>query len=226
MNRNDIISNHKELLLQMRVIEVDVERSLKEKNNDWRLLEEGRNALNLQMEVLIDQYWDWIKPVVLSQCPLCKEDFKCLFDPVDLNGFYWMDRTTRPRPQPSSCSHFILMKGALNLNDLPVNGGLFACKPGPDAPYVIPNILNVPGVQAVINPILMECGYTYYSTCYFSTEPKEISNKEIDLPFNDYNYDLQLWVQSGKLRVSDNSIMSMYAIKRPQLILGNQRSFF
>ncbi len=126
--RNHIIKEHHNLILEIRQIEKEIEHLLADQSPRWRELEGKRNAKYKQIEPLIDKYWDWVPAVNLSRCPFCEKDLLRLFDPVDLQGFWWMDRTQRDHPEPVACQHFCLLLGAVNLNGLPLRGGLFECR--------------------------------------------------------------------------------------------------
>lgn len=217
--RNRIIDEHGKIILQMRAVEKDIEGLLKLKDPSWRALEKKRNELYLKVEPLIQKYWDIVPPVELSRCPYCDQALRRLFDAVDLNGFWWMDRTRRPKAEPECCRHFCLLMGALNFNGLPPVGGLFECLPGPDAPFVVPRILEQPAMQAVISCVPMSCGYSAYPVVYFAEHPPQEKNftqswaqkifhftdetgkKGWDIKEESYDYNLASLVKSGKLKV-------------------------
>lgn len=202
----------------MRTVEKDIADLLRQKDPAWRKLEEKRNELYGQIEPLIEKYWNQVPTVELSQCPYCQQRLSRLFDPVDLNGFWWMDRTQRPRPEPEHCPHFCLLMGAVNLNNLPPAGGLFECLPGPDAPFVIPRILELPTMEAVVSCFKMHCGYNAYPIAYFAQRPpaqKDLTQswtkKEFwftddknhqgwDIKKESYQYNFASWIKAGKLR--------------------------
>jgi len=136
-----------------------------------------------------------------------------------------MDRTQRPVKEPKSCEHFRLLLGAVNLNGLAPQENLFECRPGPDTPYVIARILQMPSMEAVISSIPMDCGYTAFPIVYFSQEPPEngsltqswaqkeyyFTSKEGKRGWNivddDNDYDLLPWLKKGKLRwLKDGSL--------------------
>lgn len=216
--RNSVIDEHRQLIAAMRDMEKEIENLLAQSNPRWRKLEEERNAKYLQIEPLIEKYWDWITPVHLSRCPFCERDFFRLFDIVDLRGFWWMDRTQRDRREPECCRHFCLLLGAVNLKGLPPDGGVFECRLGPDVPYVIPRILRLPSMVAVVSRLPMRCGYWVYPVVYFSQEPPQgrlltqsWARKEYRFVSEDgtagwdevddaLDYDLFPWLEQGKIR--------------------------
>ncbi len=216
--RDSIIQEHKSLISEMRGIEDEVERMLSDSDSHWMKLEDDRNAILQKVERTIDEYWDWIPMISLSRCPFCDAELCHPFDPVDMNGFWWMDRTQRPCEEPETCGHFNLLLGAVNLNGLPAQGGPFESRPGPDVPYVIPRILEMPTMLAVISSITMHCGYTAYPVAYYSEIPTasgsltqtwaqseyyftlENGTTGWNVVFDSYDFELLPWLQAGKIR--------------------------
>lgn len=253
--RNRIVEAHRRVIMQMRQVEKEIESLLRASDARWKVLEKERNFLYVQIEPLVEEYWDWVPAVDLSRCPFCEAKLARLFDPVDLQGFWWMDRTQRQRPQPKGCEHFCLLTGAVNLNGLPPQGGLFECRPGPDVPFVIPRILDLPGMTAVISSMAMHCGYTAFPVVYFSRTPvpqpslsqawaeKEqrftVGNQQgWDIKDEVYDYRLKSWIEQGKVRwlvsgkLNDvEDAASSYPFghirgnARPQVLLNNELRF-
>ena len=218
VERNRIIDAHRQLILEIRELEPQISKLAAERDPRWRELEQKRRTLVRAVEPLIAEYWNWVPAVRLSRCPFCQKDLARLFDPVDLTGFWWMDRTQRPRQEPPCCEHFCLLLGAVNFNGLAPRGGLFECRPGPDMPYVIARILQMPTMVAVVSDIPMQCGYNAYPVVYFSQTPPKIrsltqswSQKEYrttmqdgrsawDITHEVNDYDLTPWIGQGKVR--------------------------
>ncbi len=221
--RQRIIDAHRKLILQIRQLEKEITAMRMAGNPQWQKLDDERSRIQRQVEPLIEEYWKWIPLVVLSQCPFCKEDLLQSFDVYDLNGFWWMDRTQRETAKGKACSHFCLLTGALNFNELTVSDGIFECHPGPDKPFVIPRILEMPSMIAVVKEIQMQCGYTAYPIAYFSKEEVELRrltqswvSKEhvFQLPNgksgwnivdDQKDFNLSPWVEKKKLLISISS---------------------
>ena len=216
--RNRIIREHRTLIHEIRGIEKKVRQMLSDSDSRWRELENDRNAILKKVERTVEEYWSWIPTISLSLCPFCNVELRHPFDPVDLNGFWWMDRTRRPGREPKACEHFNLLLGAVNLNGLSPRGGPFEGRPGPDVPYVIPRILEMPTMLAVISSIAMNCGYTAYPVAYYSqispaggsltqtwAEAEyyftlEDGKTGWNMVSNSYDYDLLPWLKAGKIR--------------------------
>ena len=211
--RNTILKEHRDLILKIRAIETQIKKD-KARAVD---LERERSALVKQIEPLLVQYWEWIPSVYLSRCPVCQEKFYRKFDPVDLNGFWWMDRTQRPVQEPPSCPHFCLLTGAVDRHGLSWTPPLFECHPGPEQPFVIPRILEMPDMAAVITFVPMTCGFTAYPVVYFSAHPPkgrgltqswahkeycftlEDGRKGWDIVEDEYDFNLEPWIEQGKI---------------------------
>jgi len=218
LKRNKIIEEHRNLIFKIRGIEADVSQMLKDSDSKWRELEKTRNEKLRKVDQLINAYWECIPSIKLSLCPFCNAELRRVFDLIDLNGFWWMDRTQRPALEPESCEHFQLLLGAVNMNGLNPEGGLFESRPGPDVPYVIPRILEMPTIEAVISSIPMKCGYVAYPIAYFSKEPlasglltQSWAQKQYRFNTDDgktgwnivedsCDFDLLPWIKSGKVK--------------------------
>ncbi len=221
--RERIIGEHGVLVKQLRDIEAVISRMAEEKDPQWRELEKKRSVLQRGLEPLITEYWQWISPVVLSRCPFCDEELRRIFDPVDLRGFWWMERTQRPGKEPANCPHFCLLLGALNFNGIPPRSGPFPCRPGPDMPYIVPRILKRPGMAAVISRKEMNCGYIAYPIAYFCEAPvaggtmtqgwarreygfvTEDGRRGWDQKEETWEFRMTSWIEQGKVRWRDDN---------------------
>lgn len=240
--RNRIIDAHRQLILEIRTLEPEISKLAAGRDPRWRELEQKRSALVRGIEPLIEEYWNWIPVVQLCRCPFCQKDLACLFDPVDLTGFWWMDRTQRSRQEPPRCEHFCLLLGAVNFNGLPPRGGLFECRPGPDMPYVIARILEMPTMTAVVSCVPLQCGYSAYPVAYFATEPpgprtmtQGWAQKEYrfslgenktgwDIVQDKRDYDLSPWILKGKLRWFHEGTLSRPGAP-PQACLSGRQAY-
>jgi len=211
--RNTILEKHRALILNIRGLEAQIK---KDKARAVEL-ERERSTLLKKIEPLILEYWEWIPAVYVSRCPICHEKLYRRFDPVDLNGFWWMDRTQRPVKEPPCCPHFCLLLGAVDRHGIAFKGTLFECHPGPEQPFVVPRILEMPQMMAVVTFIPMTCGFTAYPVAYFSEQPPQGRNlsqswarkeyhftledgrKGWDIIEDEYDFDLDPWIEQGKV---------------------------
>lgn len=219
--RNTILEKHRTLILKIRALEAQIKKDKPRAAE----LEQERSMLVRQIEPLVLEYWEWIPVLYLSRCPICQEKFYRRFDPVDLNGFWWMDRTQRPAEEPPSCPHFCLLTGAVDRHGRSYTPPLFECHPGPEKPFVVPRILELPQMTAVVTFIPMTCGFTAYPVVYFSENPppgrrltQSWARKEYrftledgrsgwDIVEDDYDFDLAPWIEKGKvIKITDGCL--------------------
>jgi hypothetical protein len=129
-----------------------------------------RSGLSKQKAELLLQYFVQLPRHAFGRCPVCNVLLEQAFDPWGLDGFWWQEQLSGSCPKPSACEHFRVLTGALNLNGKPPLGGEAESYPGPEVPYVIPKVLELPGMVAVISSIPMTNGYTAYPISYFSQD--------------------------------------------------------
>jgi hypothetical protein len=159
----------------------------------------------------------------LPAAPLCRCPFtdQVLFHSVDylgLDGLWWnYDGAVRPRREVGLPTFFALA-GALRLNG-PPPWFPFLCKPGPEAPYVAPRILQHPALKAVLSAIDIG-GHQGYAVAYFAqplpydlprintwganmywlTDPQGEPgwNTAREVP-EEFDFDLAPWMAQGRL---------------------------
>ncbi len=175
------------------------------------------NALRNEDDRLQQAYWDGLPCQTLSRCPRCDQALDKAFDPWGLDGLFWQENLSLRPAEPAPCPHFAVLLGAVHLNGLPPKGGRAEAHPGPEAPYVVPRLLALPGMTAVLSSIPMANGYTAYPIAYFAdpmpkpsllTQPwtkRSFSfESEGELAWTEKNetwdFDLEPWIASGVLR--------------------------
>jgi hypothetical protein len=164
------------------------------------------------------EYFDRLPRLPLSRCPHCGQVLARAFDPWGLDGLWWQPSEGGKTTEPEACPHFRLLQGAVNLNDLPPHAGRYGVRPGPEVPYVIPRILELPTMIAVFASVPLACGYTTYPIAYFSQEqPRTGSltqpwlhrqysftddrgNPAWTIKNDPWDFDLLPWVERGKLQ--------------------------
>lgn len=118
--------------------------------------------------VMLGEYADRLPRMQLSQCPICGSELKRVFDPYGLDGFWWHKEPTVQYEEPKACEHFMVMLGALHMNGrIPVEA-VDEVQPGPEAPFVVPALLQLPGMLAVISKTTLATGDVAYPIAYFS----------------------------------------------------------
>ena len=186
-----------------------------------------------EREALLQQYHDRLLRLAISRCPYCSELLWRPFDAWGLDGLAWQPGESKSTSQPATCSHFGVLVGAVNLNGLPAKSGPYGAYPGPEVPYVIPRILQLPTMLVVISAIPMSDGYTAYPVAYFSEVPPPPGSLTQSWTKSEYHYtdasgrqcwtvktdpwdfDLAPWVQCGKVKWIDPGDASLTIRQHP-----------
>lgn len=162
------------------------------------------------------EYYDGLPRVVAAACPVCAKPLYRLFDPFGFDGPWWSDSPSRS--EPPACPHFVLLRGAVALNGRPTRAGATRVFPGPEAPYVIPRLLEWDDMVMVIGELEMEPGHTAFPLCYFA--PRRPPAKELtsvwarplfeyrnaagdggwDFANDPWDFELGPWLRRGKVR--------------------------
>ncbi|MBD3299262.1 MAG: hypothetical protein GF341_11440 [candidate division Zixibacteria bacterium] len=203
------------LLEEFNAIQDAIQEGVKKKP---RMSDDERDALRDKRDKLRQEYFDRLPRILVSRCPVCKTELMRAFDPWGLDGLWWQEEEFTEFEEPPACEHFAVLTGALNLNGLPPLGGRSQANPGPEVPYVIPAVLDLPTMTAVIAQIPMENGYTAFPIAYFCerqpppealTQPwRETSYNYTDVEGNPawtvktdpWEFELGPWIQKGKVK--------------------------
>ena len=164
-----------------------------------------------------DAYAATVPTVSLSRCPLTQEPLVYPVETRGLEGLWWRyEAAVRPfqRPLPS----LFAVTGAVRLNGPPA-WAPFLCKPGPEAPFVLPRLLDHPGITAVLSSLDIGA-HTGYAIIYFSVavshdvpRPNHWGmNRSVFTAANglaawdaqpedpaEFDFALAPWIESGKL---------------------------
>ncbi len=162
------------------------------------------------------EYFARLPRPVLGCCPFDGRPLERSFDPYGLDGLWWYPDAT-PK-DPPSCPHFCMLVGAVNYHGEPPRAGAVEIQPGPEVPYVIPRILELPGMIAVIGELEMAPGFTAYPIAYFAERrppPEELNagwarktytyqtQRGVTgwtVPNDVWDFNLLPWLRNGKLR--------------------------
>ena len=179
---------------------------------------EKEASLQEAREAVLKTYFDRLPRRTLSRCPFCAAPLVRAFDPWGIEGFWWQHDETVPFEEPAAPPHFGVLLGAVNLNGQPPRGGRSPAHLGPEVPYVIPRLLEQPGLAAVVAAMPLTTGYTAYPIAYFSETPhppgfytQPWTKTQYDfqdaegtwrwtLRHDPWDFDLRPWVERGKLR--------------------------
>lgn len=165
------------------------------------------------------RYRELLPDVRVSRCPFTGELLTWALDTVDLDGWCWnYEATIRRVGHPIRT--FLALTGAMKIVE-PVTRAPFIAMPGPGVPYVIPRILSQsPETIAVVAQIAVG-RHTGWPITYFSPWPAEVELEnewgscqyyisdgngdwlgwdEKAPAVRHYDFDLEPWISSGKLR--------------------------
>jgi len=166
---------------------------------------------------VLHEYGDRLPRFSCSRCPHTQQILKRAIDPFGLDGPFWhKSRIVRIEEPPASPTFHVLL-GALDLHGRAPAEVINEVTPGPEAPFVVPKLLELPGMRAVVSRLTLETGDTVHLIAYFSGD--EIPMQDLHqhwlrqdlwypndsggtswLTKNDpYDFDLARWIESGHL---------------------------
>jgi len=148
-------------------------------------LEEARAQLRIA-EKAEKEYFDRLPKLTFSRCPFDQKPLVRTFDRFGFDGLWWRSDAT-PQELPT-CPHFCFSKGAVNFNGRRVRAGDFEAHLGPQAPYVIPQVLSKAGVLAVISQLEMAPGYSACVIAYFAQRRPAAAELASNWPKTFYTY--------------------------------------
>jgi hypothetical protein len=151
----------------------DIDARLYPEDEDAEPDDDQAALLRERYYLKLGEYADRLPRVLLSACPVCGEPLARAFDPFGLDGPWWQVDVEVTFEEPRSCPHFRVLLGAVNLHGRdPAEVGE-TVKPGPDVPFVVPTLLDLPGMVAVAGSLRLATGDTAYPIAYFSDQEIE-----------------------------------------------------
>jgi hypothetical protein len=170
-----------------------------------------------RQDQLRNRYADLLPEVAVARSPDTGEVVSWAIDTVGLDGWFWSYRGPARRLPERVPRTWLTMTGALRLRE-PVEVTPFLIRPGPGVPFVVPRIIEAPGVRAVIAQLPIG-RHTGWPTTYFGPKPE--NTKLVNLWASDtyqvyrdgdwlgwdqttpwaadYDFDLEPWLRSEKL---------------------------
>jgi hypothetical protein len=130
-------------------------------------LSQELDALRQRLSDARDQYRLNVPVLPLSRCPITGQVAYHSIDPYGLDGFWW-DNQVPIRPVEALPSTFIMVLGALRLGPR-LEKTPFPVRPGPEAPYVVPEVLSHPQVKAVMSTVRVGA-HTAYPVFYYGVD--------------------------------------------------------
>lgn len=185
------------------------------------LLERGTDttlqaALLAESERVLARYERALPRVAYAMCPFDNVPLIRSFDPFGLDGPWWAPNGG-PR-EPRSCRHFCVVRGAVRFGALPPHGGAATVYPGPEVPYVLPRLLDLPGMVAVIGTLPMDHGLEAFVISYFAERrpsgeqlaagwrethhewTTQLGETGFRIENDLWDFELAPWIARGKLR--------------------------
>lgn len=121
---------------------------------------------------LLAEYGDRLPRLVLSICPFTGKAYRRAIDPFGLDGPFWDARSMVPIDDPDPGPHFRLLLGAWDLRGRATPEVEEEVRPGPSVPFVVPDLLALPGMVAVIaRMVIPGTEDIAYPIAYFSDQP-------------------------------------------------------
>lgn len=119
----------------------------------------------------LGEYADRLPRMRLSVCPHCDTPLKRVFDPFGLDGPWWFTDVEVTFEEPAACEHFRILLGALHLGGRVPTEATSEVRPGPEAPFVVPELLELRGMVAVVGRLTLATGDLAYPIAYFADQP-------------------------------------------------------
>lgn len=145
-----------------------------ELRSDDDLMPDERRALGKKSDAVLDEYVSRLPQVPIGRCPFNGEPSFKRMDTFGLDGKWWY--VGAPDLPVIACSHFITFLGAFNRHDQAPDGcsprAIHEIMPGPEVPFVVPRLLEMPGMAVVISSRkIMDEKYTIYFMAYYNEKP-------------------------------------------------------
>lgn len=180
-------------------------------------LEGACDAVSYQLQRELSAYLQALELVNFTRCPFSG---KVLSMPVDLAGFggAWWDYDYPIRSNWTYVHSFCGYTGGANLIkvDEPID---HFCKPGPSHPFVVPEILSMPGVKAVLSSYFVGNTQMFILSHFAEQRPVElpcigdlgsrhstllidgvaVKREGIAIETLELDFDLEKWIRLGKL---------------------------
>jgi len=164
-------------------------------------------SLHTTFERLKQEYLDSLPRVPVAKCPYCETLCLRTVDDFGLDGLWW--DVNGPDQPVKACHHHLVTMGALNLNghqpcETDVDW-IISIEPGPEVPYVIPDLLKSPETSCVLRDWPIADGrYRAFLMSYFSQSPDAL-NRPLPAPWprrtlasrhnGGWDYDLRTWLE-------------------------------
>ena len=180
-------------------------------------LEKARLAM-ARAEAAEAEYFDTLPVIPVTVCPFCSKPLLRSFDRWAFDGPWW--RSDASPEDPPDCPHVYALLGAIRVSGSSERAPREVYL-GPGAPFIVPRLLASPSSLAVVGQLAMENGSTVWPIAYFAERrPRpqdstagwrrtnfvyttQFSISGWRIPNDALDFDIEPWVQRGKVRCSD-----------------------
>lgn len=217
IKRQEVLDTRKSLIEDFRKLESEYKEILDNDAKRKKIFEEI-NIITKKRKENIKEYYTLLPHLTVSECPYTSKPLIRQFDPVDLDGYWWMESMRYIEEIWSDPETFRVLRWAVNLHDNTpkcIRDVLI----WPEVPYVIPRILDLPTMIMVISQTVLNSGYTVYFLSYFSLEepaPGQLTSNWLELneyyftdsdgkdwwkiPNDAWDFDISSWIKKWKIR--------------------------
>lgn len=169
-----------------------------------------------ESRLLRAQYFRRLPRQAMACSPFNGKPLVRAFDPFGLDGLWWKSPAEAVNPPPGP--YFCVLRGAVSARGGELHAGSSEIEPGPEVPYVIPRLLEHPGMVMVIGEIEMADGPVAFPLAYFAERRPPVADLTADwclteylyttatgdegwkTPNDPWDFDLLTWLKSGKVR--------------------------
>ncbi len=159
-----------------------------------------------------DAYFAALPRVPVARCPFTGAVAAIAIDTYGIDGPWWNYQAAL-RPVEARPATLLAFTGALALRE-PVETTVHLVKPGPGAPYVLPRLLALDGVQAVVRAVAVGRHLGWTITYFAERRPPETQGANdwgmdcyrvgggwdtVPEDFDARDFDLAPWIERGRL---------------------------
>lgn len=148
--------------------------------------EAAEDRFSLEAEQIEKAYFEGLPRIVMSCCPFDGKPLVRSIDPYGLNGLWW--RSDASPTELPACPHFCVLRGGIHFNQNKPVGGSFEAHTGPEIPYVIPRLLEKPGMIVVLSQVTMATGPIAHLMAYFAERRPSAEELAAHWPRKIYHY--------------------------------------
>jgi len=129
-----------------------------------------RKRLRKAYYALLGEYGDRLPRRLFGRCPFSGAPFTRAFDPFGVDGPWWHTNPLETITEPTAPRAYKIHLGALNLGGRSPSEASEEVIPGPDAPFVVPRLLRLPGMVAVVTQLKFETSDRAWVISYWSSD--------------------------------------------------------